>query len=159
MHFFSELEKPVLVIMGFLAMVLILMVLNILPWKLFLVQSGSMRPTMNVGDVILVYENGIFDLGDVVTYYDGANRVVTHRIVEKDGDKLTTKGDANKDSDRQKIGNYQIIGVVKMVIPKIGYLASYIKTLPGLILGIILPAVILIIGELSLIKKEKIRGK
>lgn len=150
------LEKLVLVLAGFASGALILIVLGVFPWKVFLVQSGSMSPLMEVGDLIFVKPDREVRVGSVVTYYDENQRVVTHRVVgvEKMG-QWQTKGDANDGKDRKSVDEKSIIGEVDMVIPKAGYLSERIKTLPGLLFGIGLPAVYLMTSEVKAINKKR----
>lgn len=132
-----------------------LLITGKLPIKVFLVQSGSMEPSIMTGDVIAVKAEDFYSKGDVVTFKDSTSRIVTHRIVEsKSGDNFVSKGDANKDSDRESVRKDQIIGKVMIVIPKVGYLVNFSKSLPGLILLVLLPAGFLVVSELTNIAKE-----
>lgn len=65
------------------------------------VVSGSMEPTISVGDIILINTNvKNINKYDIVTFYDENGAFVTHRVlaVEKDGSVLT-QGDANNTVD------------------------------------------------------------
>jgi hypothetical protein len=87
--------------------------------------------------------------------------LVTHRIVAIQKEGVVTyyqvKGDANKAPDANLVPNSNVVGVVKRSIPKIGYLVSFIKSLPGIIIFIIIPATIIVYEELGNIKDEVIR--
>ena len=132
-----------------------LLILGYLPVKVFLVQSGSMEPSIMTGDVVVVSSNDAYRLNEVITFKDKINRVVTHRVVDaKDVDTYITKGDANKNEDRETVAFNQIIGKVVLVVPKLGYLVNFTKTLPGLILFILLPAIYLVFSEIKTIGKE-----
>ena len=64
------------------------------------VETGSMEDGIHAGDYILVLKKKEYKLGDVVTYkIDGG--FITHRIVEKNGDVIITKGDANNIEDEE----------------------------------------------------------
>ena len=65
---------------------------------LSVVQSGSMEPTFEVGDLIIVTQSDDYEVGDIVVFQDGRSLVV-HRIVEIDGEQIITQGDANNTSD------------------------------------------------------------
>lgn len=121
-------------------------------YKLFLVQSGSMSPTIDTGDVVVVQPSKHFYQNDIITF-SGPNFTTTHRLVNIDGQDFTTKGDANQVSDQEKINQNQVIGKVNYIIPKIGYLIMFVKTLPGLITLIIIPSTIIVWQELLKIKK------
>lgn len=64
----------------------------------FTVMSGSMSNTINVGDSIIVKKVDTYKVGDIVTYKK-QNSYITHRITKIEGNKVTTKGDANKMED------------------------------------------------------------
>ena len=76
----------------------------------FTVMSGSMEPELNVGDNIIVKESDNYEVDDVVTYKSNKS-YVTHRIVKLDGNKVTTKGDANTDADPE-FDKKEILGKV-----------------------------------------------
>ena len=91
-------------------------------YRIFRVQTGSMIPTYNIGDVILVKEKDIdkIKVGDDVTYKGESGSVkgllVTHRVIdieEVEGKKaFHTQGIANNLEDPIVYGN-QINGVVQ----------------------------------------------
>lgn len=97
------------------------------------VTSGSMEPTLKIGDIILsreVSDVSTLKVDDIITfkgnkYYDFKN--VTHRIVEapvKDGEgvyHLTTRGDANDINDNPITGDK----VESKFIAKIDLLQSF----------------------------------
>lgn len=124
---------------------------NALSINSYLVQSGSMEPSIGVGDVIFVQPQNNYSVNDVVTFIDDQGRKVTHRIVEieRSGGEMmfATKGDANKDDDRSTLDQSQIIGKVMITIPKMGYLVNFTKTPTGFILFIIVPAIWILAGE------------
>ncbi len=114
----------------------------------FLVQSGSMEPSIMTGDIVLINSQPQYSKNDVITFKDTQNRVITHRIVNIENDKISTKGDANRTSDPETINSKMILGKVIFVIPKIGFLVNFSKTLPGVILLIIVPCLILVSDEI-----------
>ena len=93
------------------------------------VLSGSMEPTMSVDDLIIVQAKRTYQENDVVVYQNG-KMLVVHRIVEIDGDTVTTRGDANN-SDDTPIECSQIKGKVIGVFPKVGKAVRLLKTPPA----------------------------
>ena len=79
---------------------------NMFGYYLFSVESGSMSPTLEVGDVILskrVSNTDDLSVGTIVTYYTTEGQIVTHRITEilmdSHGSKTyRTKGDYEKNT-------------------------------------------------------------
>jgi signal peptidase len=120
-------------------------------YRSYLVQSGSMEPSIMTGDIIIVHASGRYMENDTVTFTGDDGRVVTHRIVdsaEEDGRTFfQTKGDANRSEDEARITQANIIGKVILVVPKIGFFVAFARTLPGLILLIGVPAFALIFDE------------
>lgn len=120
------LEKIIMVAIIFISLVIVVQRASnnekaFLGFRLFRVQTGSMIPKYNVGDVILVREKTLdkIKIGDDVTYNGTTGTmkgmVVTHQVIgirEEDGQKIfKTKGIANRLEDPEIYGG-QIIGVV-----------------------------------------------
>jgi len=149
-----------------LILVAILLVATFLPIKnnikIYSVMSGSMEPTLNTGSLIVVLPQKDYQVRDVITFQTDeqitSKRTTTHRIVAEEinnGNKyFTTKGDANNTDDSNKISEHRVIGKLILSVPLLGYLIGYIKTLPGLLLLIIIPSVIIIYEELKKIHRE-----
>ncbi|MFA5750230.1 MAG: signal peptidase I [Candidatus Shapirobacteria bacterium] len=116
-------------------------------YRSFLVQSGSMEPSIMTGDIIIINKQKQYFKNDVITFQNEKNGIVTHRILNIEKNKFITKGDANRTSDPEEITQDIILGKVIITIPKLGYLVAFTKTLPGLILLIIIPVIILISDE------------
>ena len=80
---------------------------------IYKVETGSMETNIHPGDYIMILKNTDYKENDVVTYeVDGHH--VTHRIVKVDGEKITTKGDANNVED-EEITKDMILGKVIMI--------------------------------------------
>ena len=135
---------------------------NSLPYHSYLVQSGSMEPSIRVGDVIVVQTQDTYSVNDVITFTDSTTRRVTHRLAQiqitPTGKIFTTKGDANRAGDRETINANQVIGSVILVIPKIGFFVNFLKSVPGFLLFIVLPAILIILSELKNIARQKEQG-
>ncbi len=81
--------------------------------------SGSMKPSINIGDYIVVKEKKEYFEGDIVIYNDEDNTMVTHRIIDKNNQEFITKGDNNNIADKP-ITKDKIKGKVILVLPVIG---------------------------------------
>ena len=75
------------------------------------VSSGSMEKTLHVNDYILVMESNNYKAGDIITFRNNKNKIITHRIVSVNNNEIVTKGDANLNVDKT-IYKDQIIGKV-----------------------------------------------
>lgn len=122
--------------------------------------SGSMEPSIPIGSLIIVKPVGEYKTSDIITFKSTQkeNDYTTHRIneiKEKDGLKsYVTKGDANESPDFENVSTDRIVGKQIITIALVGYILWFVKTLPGLIVIIIVPALIIIYDEVDKIKKE-----
>jgi signal peptidase len=136
---------------GFISYKLVSWFRNTVPWRTYVVQSGSMEPSIMTGDAIIIKKQPEYIKADVVTFKDENDRTVTHRIQEvqsKNPGKFVTKGDANQTADLEVITEEKVIGKVIGVIPKFGYIIRFIKSPWGFILCIITPTVLILYDEL-----------
>jgi len=95
------------------------------------VLSGSMEPEFSKGDLIFVKEETEYDLNDIVVYQSEGSLVV-HRIIEKDGGFVTTKGDANNVAD-DPVPLTAVKGRVLFWIPMLGTVVGFLKSPIGFI--------------------------
>lgn len=126
---------------------------------MYAVKSGSMEPQIKKGSVVFTQPAQEYKVGDVITYQiSNGSDYVTHRLVEvsKDADKVyyKTKGDANSSEDFAKVAQDKVVGKVTLHVNYVGYFVQYVKTLPGLVILIIIPATVIIYEEARKIKKE-----
>lgn len=105
------------------------------------VLSGSMEPEFSKGDLIIASQCETYKENDIVVFQSKGSLIV-HRIIEIDGDAVTTKGDANNTAD-EPISPSAIKGKVIFVVPFVGKIVNFIKTPIGTIC-IIAAAILLI---------------
>lgn len=90
------------------------------------VLSGSMEPTLSVGDLLIVVPSDEYRIGDIVVY-ESAGISVVHRIIALEDGVAVTQGDANNACD-DPISLSAVKGRVVRAIPIIGYLVRLIQT-------------------------------
>ena len=99
------------------------------------VVSGSMEPTIKVGDLIVINtKDQHYQENDIVTFYDTNGAFVTHRIVSIQDDKMITKGDNNNTSDEAT----PISNIVGKYVFKIGFIGSLITALKNPVVSIMI---------------------
>ncbi len=106
--------------------------------RLYIVDSGSMSPTINLNSMIVVEELRPEEVavGDIITYY-GHNKSsrITHRVMDiEDNGTLITKGDANEVDDPIPLEAEKVIGKVVYIIPYIGKIFRFLNTKYGIAL-------------------------
>ena len=148
------------VIFGLISIITLLASLPRGPLRAFVVKSGSMRPAIMEGSVVIVkrgYQN--LSQNDIITFIkpDNYRENVTHRLIaEVAKDSKTffkTKGDANNVEDQWLLRREAVWGKVVLTLPLFGYLISFSQTKTGVILVFVLPALLIIVSEIIAVVK------
>jgi len=118
-----------------------------------IVLTDSMYPVIESGDLIIcnTAEAEEISVGDVISFYDpmgSGTSVVTHRVLEvmNEGGEISfrTKGDNNNAEDTVAVPAENLIGIYKSRIPKVGHVAMFMQTTPGLIVCCVCPILLLV---------------
>jgi len=113
------------------AAVFVVVASGALPYKVYVINTGSMIPTIPVKSAVVVREHQ-YRIGQVVTFTEG-DHTVTHRLVAISSTGMTTtKGDANRSVDPWHVPKSQIIGGVVAAPRQVGYWLEYLKNPVGL---------------------------
>lgn len=125
--------------------------------RLMSIQTPSMKPTINDGDLIISTAVDVNDLrpGDIITYWtviQGERVLNTHRIETiYDGEGyliFETKGDANTSVDPLTVHEKEIVGQYRFRIGGLGKVFDYLKTATGFLLVVVIPVFIFFIFHL-----------
>ena len=102
---------------------------KLIGFRSYTVLSGSMEPEFYPGDLVITQHKDKADIkvDDIVTYRDNEGIVITHRIIEKTNEGYITKGDNNNVNDSDILKEQDIIGEVKISIPKVGYVMNFLS--------------------------------
>lgn len=128
--------------------------------KCFAVQSNSMAPMLERGDVVFVrpveFEN--LSVGDVISaHFPGSDGVFTHRIIQVDSDKeqIRTRGDGNMSDDPQPTQADKIIGKLWFSVPFIGLLSLNLQNRTFLMILVGIALVLVMVRVLFTMRKKK----
>lgn len=128
---------------------------NFMGYKNFIVLTGSMEPTLNIGDIVFVKETTNIKEQDIVSFRV-QNSIVTHRVVEikEENEKniYITKGDANSGNDTELLSIENIEGKYIFKIPFIGRIILFLQKPIGMIILCLIFSIFLMI-ESKKIKK------
>jgi signal peptidase I len=121
-------------------------------YESYVVYTGSMEPTIHVGDIAVVGPVKASNLvaGDIITFRtpQDPDTIVTHRLQNVDTDatghfSFQTKGDANDTPDQVSVDQGAVLGKVAYSLPGLGFLVEFSKSIEGKILMIVVPGVLL----------------
>lgn len=119
------------------------------------VESGSMSPVLNPGDLVITARpQGEIKPGTIVIYNQD-KEVIIHRVVSVKNGQLRTKGDANENSDQWVVLTPETKGVYLFRIPYLGYLLTFMGSRFYWISVAIFFAALTVVYENK--KKEKLR--
>ena len=132
---FNKLFSALLVLVIIVLVVfLVLKSLNII--NIYNVETGSMEDEIHSGDYVLLHKTNDYNVGDVVTYkFD--DYFITHRIIKIEGEKVTTRGDANNIVD-DEISISQIVGKVIYCGGILNYIINYRFVIAAFLIGLYL---------------------
>ena len=102
--------------------------------EIYNVKTGSMEDKIHVGDYILIFRKKNYQVGDVVTFIRSEG-FITHRIIKMEGNRVTTKGDANNAID-EDISKDNIIGKVIIVGGILNIIINYKYAFAGILLSL-----------------------
>lgn len=103
-----------------------------LGYGMAVIRSGSMEDTLSIDDLVLVHRQKEYEVGDIVVYQSDGDLVI-HRVIEMEGDKLITQGDANLVPDAP-VRFSAVKGKMIGHIPGIGAVVRRLKTPVGVVL-------------------------
>ena len=122
---------------------------SILGIRMFSIQTESMYPVLNPGDLIFdtpVKDAGELRVGDIITYWtviNGERVLNTHRItaIYDGGDHLIfqTKGDNNTIEDTLTVHEAEVVGKYAARVGGVGKVVDYLQTSTGFLIVIVLP--------------------
>jgi signal peptidase I len=150
-----------------LGMASVLLVLLTIPMLFgfhnFIEMSGSMEPTVHVGDVVIDRSISPLDVrvGDVITFRDpqDQSKLITHRVhdihVRAGYVRFTTKGDAINSVQKWNIPVTGHVGRVVTRIRGLGFALYWVSMRIGRLLLIAIPAVSLGLMEILKIWRPK----
>jgi len=123
----------------------------------FVILTGSMAPALPVGTVVMTKQMPTYSKNDVIAFKKD-DKNVTHRIVEVENKNnvfsYKTRGDANNVADIDLVRKDNVLGKMIFSIPYLGTFILFLKTVPGFLIFIVLPAIIYIFFEIFNIKHE-----
>ena len=133
-------------------------------YQMYFIQTGSMEPYLEIGDVIISKKYDGEELsagknGDVITYIgktgEYKDKLITHRVSEIDGDNVIAQGDANNTQDPSITkDDVKAVMVYKTVV--IDKLYKITSTVWGFLLLIVAPMIIIMVTEgISIVKEIK----
>ena len=125
---------------------------DIFGYKFLVELSDSMKPSIQVGDLVIIKEKESYQKGDIISYRDVKDIIVTHRInkvvMSDDNEYFQTKGDHNKTCDTSLVSEKQIEGASVMKISGLGNVCLFLSSPIGMGVLILIIIVLFLIDFL-----------
>lgn len=132
------------------------------------VVSGSMRPTININDLIIVQgvDPSTLEVGDIIVFRNpnypnqpcGSGHCIVHRIIDvvsRDPPIFKTKGDANYAPDPFLVKGENIVGKVILIIPQLGIITRIFRPPFNYLTILIIFTIFIIFEAKEIFKKEE----
>lgn len=136
--------------------------------NIYTILTQSMYPTIEAGDVVITYKDvhDKYNKGDIITFVSEANGglTITHRVTQVynvNGEySYQTKGDNNNTVDSSIVKGSDVLGQVRVRVPKVGYAQQFMSTKTGFIAVILIPCLGIVIYDiLKVVKAAARKGK
>ena len=123
---------------------------DVFGYRFYTIMSGSMEPTIHVGDAVISKEKADYKEQDVIAFQHG-DAITVHRIIgvtEENGTKFfKTKGDNNNTEDDGLITKDKIMGIVEFRINKGGDAILWVQKNIVIVVAVIVVIMIIIIAR------------
>ena len=117
----------------------------------FVVETGSMQPTIQAGSISFVNIHVKYDEikeNDIIAFESSNGARVTHRVINITEEGFETKGDSNNKSDGISTTKSNYIGKNVFSIPEAGKFVKFIQTTVGKIVLVTIIVILLLVGFL-----------
>ncbi|GAA0709095.1 hypothetical protein GCM10008904_19750 [Paraclostridium ghonii] len=132
-------------------------------YKFYTVLTGSMKPTINPGSLVIVKQANAQDIksGDIISFKsEHTSNITTHRVkkvVKEENIRFVTQGDANNVEDPMPIDSNLLLGKVVNFVPIIGATMIFVQSKPWILWIFI--AVLLLMNFIPSGNKHNSNGK
>ena len=136
-------------------------------WRADGLRSGSMAPQLKTGDLVVtrLVAPEVIAVGDIITFHSPpgmAESLISHRVIgiqQNSPLSFKTKGDANASADPFITPGRDVVSRVSFHFPLLGWTVIFLKTVPGLIVALVVPGLIIIGACLKGIRYELVKKK
>lgn len=122
--------------------------------------TDESSPRIEIGDLILCrkidYDNsGEIIAGELVTHFPRDRRDIMYisTVVSVDGDTVTLRVPNDNENKTFEITANNVIGRIRTSIPILGYIMYFLSTIPGFLICVVIPTILL--TEIYLYRRRK----
>ena len=126
--------------------------INIFGYSVFSAETGSMSPTIEKGDIVIIKIGDEIKENDIITYKKD-NVLITHRISKINENTIIAKGDYNN-TDDVPIQKEQVIGKVVFIVNNVEIWKKVFTDA-----HVIIPVIITVILFVALISYKEKKGE
>lgn len=132
----SPLDTPITIVAASLIIAFVMLISNQFRFGALVIATPSMTGELNVGDAAIFerYDEQLIVEGQVIVFDKDDSKIV-HRVVDIEKingvTRYYTKGDANEEVDPWVVHDADIVGLVHMKVPFVGYPTIWMRSLFG----------------------------
>jgi signal peptidase len=149
-----------------------------------IVLTGSMEPTLRVGGLAFMrpladaqppesapvldpawQPTSAIRAGDIITFrmHRDPTQTISHRVLavieDEQGRRFQTQGDASPRPDVLPVLPEQVVGTVVLSVPRLGYVADWLRHGPSYLVLVGIPTAVVVLGESFKIARDILRAR
>ena len=135
---FNMVYEILRVILILLAVVLVAGYL--LGFRIFIVESNSMKPTFSAGDTVLIKKGYSYDKvekGDIIAYRSGT-AIMTERVIDVADSGMVVQGDYSEEPEEYKVTKDTYFGKYMRKTDKLGNFLKFLNTSTGKVILVLI---------------------
>jgi signal peptidase I len=122
------------------------------------ITGNSMEPLLHSDDLVLVRDDAYYEVGDVAAYQSAElDRLVLHRIVEREEGSFVFQGDNNDFLDPERPGDEEVQGALWVTVPNAGVAIRFMQGPIGIAIGAVV--IMALLGVFSVKRRRKRTGR
>lgn len=121
---------------------------DIFGYSIFTVASGSMIPTLQINDGVIVHITKDIIPNDIIVYEEQKDEmIIAHRVIKINENTVITKGDNNNIEDKE-FSKDLIIGKIVKILPQFGKIQAILTSPIVIMLILVITFIYIIIKNL-----------
>ena len=105
---------------------------SIFGYQLLIERTYSIDDEVQVGDLLVMKGRDKYQVGDIISYQDSLDGIITSKVVDVDQDIYYVSSNEKQMSDTNKVFQDQVLGACVFVVPGLGNILLFLSSWMGL---------------------------